>query len=197
MLRTLATASVLALGLSGAASAATIFTDNFDLDVQGAPQGTLINWTVFSGSIDVIGTPGAFPWYPSGNQIDLNGDNQGEIRTASLGLVLNKMYTLSFDYGNNKNSNGLEDISFGIGDQLFTFAVNGAIPNLINYTINIVFDGGSDYLTFADTGTLSTGDRGGPVLDNVSLALVPLPAAGLLLIGALGGLALWRRRKTV
>lgn len=45
-------------------------------------------------------------------------------------------------------------------------------------------------LSFQNSG----GDNIGAVLTNVELAAVPVPAAGLMLIGALGGLALLRRR---
>ena len=56
------------------------------------------------------------------------------------------------------------------------------------------YDGTSDFLFFADTSGTAA-DQGGPVLDNVRLSTVPLPAGGLLLLGALGGIAALRRRR--
>lgn len=47
---------------------------------------------------------------------------------------------------------------------------------------------------FADTCTASPNDNGGPIADDISVA--PIPVAGLLLLGALGGLMALRRRKT-
>lgn len=50
-----------------------------------------------------------------------------------------------------------------------------------NYNLDFIADG--------------TNNSYGGFIDNVSVAAIPLPAGGLLLIGALGGLALLRRRK--
>lgn len=57
-----------------------------------------------------------------------------------------------------------------------------------------MFTGGDDTLLFADIGA-TPGDNGGPLIDNISLAAAPPPAAGLLLPGALGAVGLARRRK--
>jgi hypothetical protein len=199
VMKKLIAATVLGLSMASAASATVVFSDNFDTEVLGAPQGTLTQWTVTSGTVDVIG-PGFYDFYPgNGHYLDLNGTpGAGRIETASLGLTAGSTYRLMFDFGNNANSNGQEELSFGIGDQLYSFAISGAVANLTSFVIDIVFNGGSDdYLFFADTGTLSPNDNGGPILDNVSLAAVPLPAGGLLLIGAIGGLAALRRRSLV
>jgi hypothetical protein len=53
---------------------------------------------------------------------------------------------------------------------------------------------GSYRLFFSATGQ-SNGYGG--LLDNVSITPVPLPGAGLLLLGAIGGLGLIRRRRNV
>jgi hypothetical protein len=46
-----------------------------------------------------------------------------------------------------------------------------------------------------DLAAVGTSDGYGGFIDNVSVAPVPLPAAGLLMVGALGGLAALRRRR--
>jgi hypothetical protein len=105
-------------------------------------------------------------------------------------------YTLTFDYGNNKGSNGIEQLTFGFGDQNWVIDIGGAIPSFITVTYTFVFNGSTDHLFFADTGTVSPNDNGGPIIDNISISAVPVPATGFLLLGALGGLMAPRRRKT-
>ena len=54
MIRTLLSAAVLGLGLTGAAQSATLFSDNFNGSMQGlnvAPAG----WVQSNGTVDVIG----------------------------------------------------------------------------------------------------------------------------------------------
>jgi hypothetical protein len=60
----------------------------------------------------------------------------------------------------------------------------------VSQTISFTTTGG--VLSFENSG----GDNVGAVLSSVSLAAVPLPAGGLLLIGGLACLAALRRRKT-
>ena len=202
MFKTFATVSALTLGLSGAASASTvIFQDDFNTETLQT-NATLDNWTVTTGSVDVIG-PGFFDFYPgNGRYLDMNGstapNSEGRIETSGLGLVVGGQYTLSFDYGTNSNPGTLPaTLTFGLGTTvgLFeTLAINSIPSTLISISYTFTYDGSGDFLFFADT----TGqpDQGGPVIDNVVLSAVPLPAGGLLLIGALGGLAALRRRKT-
>lgn len=201
MLKTALMSAALAIGVAGSAPAATvIFSDNFDTETPGTPQTVLANWTITAPTIDVIGSGpnGTLIDFYAGNgyYLDMTGTpGAGGIKTAvALGLISGHAYELSFDYGNNKNSNGVEQLTFGLGTQTGFIDIPGAVANLTNHTMRFVYDGSGDYLTFADTGS-STSDYGGPILDNVSLAAVPLPAGGLLLLGALGGIAALRRRK--
>ena len=183
--------------LAGGASAATLFSDDFESDALGTPS-VLNNWVVSTGTIDVIGPGNGYPWYGAGQYVDLNGTpGPARIETIlSFNLVAGQGYTLSFDYGNNKNSNGVEQLSFGIGGFSDSIDIPGAIASLISSTYSFTaLTTGSFNLFFADTGNTPS-DLGGPILDNVSLTTaVPLPAGGLLLLTAFGGLAGVRRRR--
>jgi hypothetical protein len=198
MFKTALTAAALSLGLVGAASAATVFTENFEGDTAGTSVN-LLKWNVVVGSIDVIPVGTSFNWYaPNGKYVDLNGSTKtaGKIETKlGLGLVSGKSYTLTFDYGNNKSFSAVEQLSFGIDGNTWVINIPGAIPTFKNVSYSFVFSGSSDKLFFADTGA-TPGDNGGPIIDNISVAAVPVPAAGFLLFGALGGLVALRRRKT-
>ena len=100
MMRVLLASAALALALGGAAQATVIFSDNFDGEALGAPQPNLTNWNVTSGTVDVIGQPGFFEFYPgNGRYIDLNGSpGAGRIETKNpLALIAGKRYAISFD----------------------------------------------------------------------------------------------------
>ncbi len=190
-------AATAVFALAGASQAATIFEDNFDNEALEL-NASLDKWTVAPGSVDVIGT-GSFDFYPgNGNYLDMNGSNvsEGKITTTgSLGLVLGKKYTLTFSYGANTNTGAPPIIlSFGLGGATQTIVFNTQPPSLVSAVYTFVYDNSGDYLFFADTSG-TPNDQGGPVLDNVKLSAVPLPAGGLLLLGALGGIAALRRRR--
>lgn len=192
----LAVVSVISMG--SAASAAPIFSDDFEGEALGLNQA-LDNWTVAPGTIDVIGN-GYFDFYPgNGNYLDMNGSTTQEatITTGSLGLVLGQTYRLTFNFGTNNNPGPFPvNLTFGLGSMAETIAMlSQPLPTLASAVYDFVYDGSGDFLYFADTSG-TPGDNGGPVIDNVSLSAVPLPAGGLLLIGALGGLVGLRRRKT-
>lgn len=190
------TAALATVGMASTASAAVIFADDFESDARGTPS-VLNKWDVISGSIDVIG-PNAFNWYGPGNYVDLNGTPTGpaSIQTKSeFSIVAGQTYKLSFDYGNNKNSNNVEQLTYALGSFGGSIDIPGAIPGLISVNkLFVASTTGNFKLSFADTGP-TPNDVGGPILDNVVLSAVPLPAGGLLLIGALGGVAALRRRK--
>ena len=63
----------------------------------------------------------------------------------------------------------------------------------LSYVFSVTM-AGPDTLSFSGVGD---NDSLGGLLDDVSISAVPLPAGGLLLLGALGGLAAMRRRKSI
>jgi hypothetical protein len=183
-----------ALLVAGPGHAASIFSEDFEADDYGL-NGGLINWSVTSGSIDVIGGP-FYGFYGAGKYLDMNGSTGqgGRIDSNTMRFNVGQQYRLTFDYGNNQYSNGAEELSFGIGGATGSVAINGFVPNLIRHSFTFFATSNMSNIFFADTG-MTGGDNGGPILDNINISAVPLPAAAPLLIGALGGLVAIRRRR--
>ena len=202
MIRTVLAAAVAAAFSMGAASAATVFSDNFNAEVYGTPQTALTKWKITAGSIDVIGSP-SYGWCGAGqgNCLDMNGSTgtAGRIETVLKGLIVGATYQLTFDFGNNQNTKSAfvaEVLSFGFGATSYSLSIFSQPAMTASSVYSFVAANSKQTLFFADTGT-TPGDNGGPLLDNVRLSVVPLPAGGLLLLGALGGIAALRRRKSV
>ncbi len=127
----------------------------------------------FFGNIDSVG--GAGSWSVVFNA---DADPVSAESSATIGNIVFKQFknlTMSWlDSG----MNVLSTINIGVGDTVLSTVFT--VPNL------------SQTLLF--TWTNSTAGAG---FDVEVAAAVPLPAGGLLLIGALGGIAALRRRKTV
>lgn len=195
MMKLLLATAALAASI-GAANASVVFHDHFNGETKttnSAPS----QWNVTSGSVDTIGTD-YFDFYPgNGSYLDMNGSTwtAGRIETK-FDFVIGKTYTLSFDFGYNTNSGyDFEELSFGIGNKWGSIgprmlATAGTQLKSARYT----FKATGTKLFFADTGT-TPDDNGGPVLDNVKVSAVPLPASAVLLLAGLGGMALLRRRR--
>ena len=100
------------------------------------------------------------------------------------------------------------------GDAVFSVSGRDRAGNTISYSENLLAGfspilrfnqftfGGSDPFNFSDVASLSfkfdtTTTRGNVdgQLDSITVGAVPVPASGLLLLGALGGAAALRRRK--
>lgn len=201
MIRKMLLAATVVAGSSGVALAAPLFFDDFNADAQGLGLTFLTNWTATPGDVDVIGT-GSFDFYPgNGNYIDLNGYNNATLTTNSaLSFVLGQTYEISFNFGYNMGSGpSNEQLSFGLGSTTLG-TLNSAIlatanPNFGTWTY--IFTASSSFsatLFFADLNA-TPDDNGGPVIDNVSVAAVPLPAGAPLLLAGLAGLGLLKRRR--
>lgn len=122
--------------------------------------------------------------------------NSGISQDVTLGVG---RYLMSFAYSPRINSKTTNAIDFGI-DTLFFDVVNGPGGafnsvigqwSLVTYAFTVTTAG--QYTMFFDAASKS--DSLGGFIDDIKIASVPVPAAGFLLFGALGGLAALRRRK--
>lgn len=123
--------------------------------------------------------------------------NSGISQTITLGIG---KYLMSFAYSPRMASVTTNAISYGI-DNLFADVVNGpggvlgtVVGQWTVITQEFVVTTAGEYSMFFDAASKS--DSLGGFVDNVQVAAVPVPAAGFLLFGALGGLAALRRRKS-
>jgi hypothetical protein len=193
-------ASALLVSSTVASNAAVLFTDNFDSSPL-ALNSTPIGWTLDYGSLDVIGPD--YNFYPgTGNHIDMNGstNQSGGMHTnAVFNFIAGNTYTLSFNYGNNANSanNGSTEtlVATVLGFPGVTIDQVGAIASYLvgSYSFTALSNF-SSALYFNASGT-NDGDNGGLILDNVSLSVVPVPAALPLLAAGLGVLGFAGRRR--
>ncbi len=214
-------AGLLALSMTvGAAGAATIFSDDFE-----TPNNTL-NWQVYqtfgdwkstSGTgieIQTNGTVGGVSARSGDQYVELDSDtSRGGIAgttNSSMTTLLNLVggtYLVEWYYQPRTQTNG----SNNIGVYLTGASAPGLFANLlgsvsstsiltpdwvkVSYTFTV--DGLDNLyaLTFRAEGTSDS--LGGYIDDvSVSVAPIPVPAAGFLLFGALGALTAVRRRKT-
>lgn len=183
-LKTLAAATVLGLAAASAASAAPIFATGATI-VQDGPRGTANNRNVLAnalgapdGSFFEIGTNAiveftfgqVFTGPASVLEVTFGSRGAFDEDTRLIGL-LNGVQTVLAEFTN-------DDIG---GDGAIAIAFTGIFDALRFQDFS---------QTGPDTGTLVDGID----IDSVSVSPIPVPAAGLLLVGALGALGLARRR---
>lgn len=170
--------------------------------------GTGGGWDIYNGlpswaadtdgvEVQTVNTLGLAP-YDGDYYVELDTTkNSGINQDVTLGVG---RYLLSFAYSPRVNSKTTNAVDFGI-DGLFFDVVNGpGVPplnaiigqwSLVTYAFTVTAAG--QYNLFFDAA--SKPDSLGGFIDDVKIASVPVPAAGFLLFGALGGLAALRRRK--
>ncbi len=207
MLKKLALVAAVVAGTSAPAMAAVVFADDFsygNATVLNAGSGAFGgNWETTNGTVDYIAKSGAFGSLcdgPSGGCVDLDGTTRNGGTFQTVINFAEGIYNLAFELQGNQR-NAISDsvtVSFGSFVQTIALAGNGLISNVDfgGLANNIVVGPGGAKLVFDHAG----GDNVGIILRSVSIeevatAVVPLPAAGLLLVGAVGTLGALRRRK--
>ncbi len=201
-------AALLLSATVGAGQAATITNGSFEDGINpggfttvGAGNNTSINgWTVGGVSVDYIGTH----WQAAqGNRsIDMNGNGMGSISTLMTNLIANMTYEITFALSGNPDVRNPTERVIGVGIGAanigeFTFnAVANTRANMgwVDRAVRFTATATEATLRFF---TVRPDNSWGPALDNVRISAVPVPASGLLVFGALAGLALLRRRKAV
>lgn len=200
LLKSVALASALSVGVCASANAGVILSDNFD----GAPLQ--LNWpgdAVFTSlgtggaSTDLIGAVGFFDFLPgNGRYVDLDGSTGGGHDPAGILQSVVSFgpgdYTLSFRLAGNQRNAPVNPTEIFFGTSLIASLAPASNVPFTLYTYNFTSTTGG-HLIFSQRGPSS---NQGNLLDDVTLS-VPEPATLATAIGALLsilGLSFLRRR---
>lgn len=209
-----------ALAVAPFASAATVVNGSFEQDpgsvginngnsfaaMPGASGNaswdvfkTVPGWTTDAGDGVELQTANTIPLsaYDGNYYAELDG-NQNSTISQMVTFGVGK-YKLSFAFSPRVAGNtGTNQISYGV-DGLFDLVVTGpsaSYPLNVWTVVTQIFTvtTAGNYALYFDAAGKS--DSLGGFIDGIEVAAVPVPAAGFMLFGALGGLAALRRRKS-
>jgi hypothetical protein len=204
----LCSAALLVLGFSaGHASALTIpYFDGFNgissTKLNKAPHG----WKAIDGTVDSIksGDYGITCFGGSGGCVDLDGstDEAGYLVTkGTVKLVAGQTYELSAYLSGNQRGAAPDNVIFGFfnkNDLVLASTTVDAIASGSPFTLYSLFFTPSTNVTaklFFDD--VLGNDNQGPILDDVRLTAVPLPAAAWLMLSGLAALGAVARRRRI
>ena len=153
---------------------------------MNAGSTTLTDWTVASGSIEILRHT---YWQPSeGTQsVDTSGNSSGKIQ-QTIATSPGTTYRLSFDLAGNPDGGPTIKtllVGFGSSSQTFTFDTTGVSVSAMQWSTrswDFTATSLNSILSFENVGATPFG----AAIDNVSVVVVPEPATilplGLLLI---------------
>jgi hypothetical protein len=192
---------VLALAMVGQLKATTIFSDNFNAEHGGIGAlnyNAFANWSVSGGTVDLIGSPGFFDFFPAnGLYVDLDGTSFQAGTLTSIGIpVTPGNYFLSFLLaGSQRGDFNTVHVNVSGGLASSTYSLNSDTPLTLETMSFTVLAPTTINLSFHNEG----GDNIGLILDNVRLVSSPVPDSGsTILFLAIGmfGLGLMGRKFT-
>lgn len=163
---------------------------------------SLPGWTTVTGAGIEVQTDAAIPQTDAefgDHYVELDSNNNSSMSQTLTNLGVGS-YLLSFWYSPRTANSATNGIGYSIADLVGSVtgpggSLNTTVGHWTEITAKFFVKTAGDYnLDFRAEGT---SDSFGGFVDNVSVTVapVPVPAAGLLLVGALGGLAALRRRR--
>ncbi|MFK8016044.1 MAG: PEP-CTERM sorting domain-containing protein [Gammaproteobacteria bacterium] len=178
------------------ASASTVnfLQDDFDDETAALNYSSFENWTVLTGAIDTIasGTFGIDCAGGTGICIDLDGSSGDAGELVTNDTFAAGVYTLSFALsGNQRVPSADDEVTVLFGDLSESISISDPFAPFEIFTRTVTVGVGGDVLTFSHAG----GDNVGLILDNVTVAPVPLPGAFYLFATACIGLFAGRLRQ--
>jgi hypothetical protein len=163
---------LLALTLVGQSNATTIFSDDFNSENGGIGvfnYNFFANWSVSGGTVDLIGSPGFFDFFPqNGLYVDLDGTSFQTGTLTSIGIpVAPGNYMLSFLLAGSQRGdvNTVQvNVSGGLASSTYTLASN--VPLTLQTMPFTVLAPTTINLSFHNEGI---SNNIGLILDNVTL----------------------------
>jgi len=186
---------------AGSSKAGIVFFDDFNSYSAGIPWTAVGNWTVTSGSVDMVGEGTAWDLLPgNGMYVDMDGTTleAGTLQSVDISLEAGD-YVLFFDVAGNHRIPGIDGLLVELSG-IFPTLGPAPIPSNLDFTtLTIPFTVASATTTsiiFGCTG----GDNVGWHLDNVGIATADgvIPAPGAVMLGSIGvSIVGWLRRRRI